>query len=117
MDIIRPGEEDTTPRLATVDSGADISIVREEVAQELGFPIFRHELAARALGGQVRFREYILVPWCIARNSETQYSTRFYILLDDPDVDFDFLLGKDWMSNSDVYPRNPAVRLARRLHF
>jgi hypothetical protein len=114
MDIVKHGQNDrdnTTPRLGVLDTGANINVVRERVVTELGIPRYPHELEVKGLGSTNMLNSYILLPWRLRGNTHQEYYTKFYIVPDEFDPDFDFLLGTPWLAESGYLIKNPAIRL------
>ncbi len=125
MHVLIPGDAEGTqaqPRYARIDTGSDISIVYRSTVEKLAghhiFPTVPETFDT--LSGNVKSIGKTKVSWRIQGRSMT-FDTVFYVL-EDPSQprlvnDWDFLLGKDWVRDNQVYSLNQDVWGPKAIRF
>jgi hypothetical protein len=92
-------------RRALVDTGSDISLVPEATLDELGIRFVRTKHNARTLSVGVELIGCLPILWRRAEEPRKNYNTIFYVIPRSNPVDFEFLLGKDWLRDSQALSR------------
>jgi hypothetical protein len=114
MDILQHDQldpYDTTPRRALVDGGSRVSLVKQFIVDELGVQYYKHRSEIRPLGlDQVEDNGCVLLLWRNQDKPDRIYATKFYICPSNWEVNFDFLLGKDWINESKGFGRTSVGR-------
>jgi len=97
---------DTTPRRALVDSGSEISLVTQDIVDELGVQYYRHRSGLQPLGSNLlEDNGCVLLLWRNKHKPDRMYATKFHICPPDWNTNFDFLLGLDWINESREFGR------------
>jgi len=110
MHILPTDQEDpenaVVLRRAFVDTGSDISLVPEATLDQLGIGFIRTRHSARTLSvGDAELIGCLPILWRRAEEPRRDYTTKFYVIPRSNPVDFEFLLGKDWLRESQAYSR------------
>jgi len=114
MDILQHDQldpNDTTPRRALIDSGSRVNLVTQSIVDELGVQYYKHRSGLQTLGpGLIEDNGCVPLLWREQDKPDRTYVTKFHICPPNWVVNFDFLLGKDWIDESKEFGRTTDKR-------
>jgi hypothetical protein len=102
------GDENTTPRMGVIDTQSDVSLVSQSILTELGYDYYPRDVG-EIFGINQSFFPIGTVPllWHVFGLPKEIYNTEFYIISEDMEPAFDFILGKQWIAETGALSRNP----------
>lgn len=104
------GDENTTPRMGMLDTQSDVCLVSQRILTELGYDFYPRDVG-EVFGINQSFFPIGTVPllWHVFGLPNEVHNTEFYVISEQMEPAFDFILSKHWIAQNGALLRNPRV--------